>query len=177
MWTGISPLTGRTRDAAIARSGATDITWQFGWLLYYNIFVGRLHLSSGPWCGVSWLGLDSILRKNVWKQTNGRRNQTPSFALIASMCSRGPIYAESGHNVNLHLLMACLASLSIITLCWTPPVHARTPSAGSMYQMRLLIGCSQSGLCSRLLIGCSEIGSCSICQSGQLIWTEVIDVI
>ena len=99
------------------------------------------------------------------------------FFNVIYLCTRGPIYAESGHNVNLHLLMACLASLSIFTLCWTPPVHARTPCAGSIYQMRLLIGCSQFGLCSRLLIGCSEIGSCSICQSGQLIWTEVIDVI
>ena len=88
-----------------------------------------------------------------------------------------PIYARSGHNFNSHLLMACLAPLSIIALCWTPSVHARTPCAGSIYQMRLLIGCSQFGSYSRLLIGCSEIGSCSICQSGQLIWTEVIDVI
>ena len=97
---------------------------------------------------------------------------TTNIIAYISLGSRGPNYAESGHNVNLHLLMACLASLSIIGLCWTPPVHARTPCARSIYQMRLLIGCSQFGSCSRLLIGCSEIGSCSICQSGQLIWTE-----
>ena len=75
-----------------------------------------------------------------------------------------PIYARSGHNFNSHLLMACLAPLSIIGLCWTPSVHARTPCARYIYQMRLLFGCSQFGSYSRLLIGCSEIGSCSICQ-------------
>ena len=37
--------------------------------------------------------------------------------ILYLLVSRGPNYAESGHNVNLHLLMACLASLSIIALC------------------------------------------------------------